>query len=411
MASVTEQFGPNLDKLAYLRVSDVYALATASINRIRWTYWPRNHPVSNLVIGAFSAFGSLPNLRELTILVVVTYPFPGFNFKPFSNLFSLSITWQLKLNVNEEFIRDVADLLGRCPDLECLTFCIPRPYYPPDAPLLAHILANLPSTTCLKLRLLDVTGLRISANDFRLHLHHLLYLRILRLMLNRQSDSPQQNSQICQLLLDKSIHLDELTIDTTHPTSVLDYLSSYSGLHHLEFRSRHPGADTPEGVHRFFSSVIPLHSATLRELYLGWSVDTLWTRLISPDDVAQIKQCQQLTSLCCYVTVSLTPTECTDKVLVSNVYVYSSISAYHYAKRMWLEISMQLPQLQYLALLITCRYQPPLRNGHYYYDLATIRERKIEKAMEGFAQAAVDMFTADIHVPFQIMIASPTNGP
>jgi hypothetical protein len=132
----------------------------------------------------------LNNFRELTIMDVVTYPFPGFNFKPFSNLSSLSITWELKLNVSQDFISDVADLLGRCPDLECLTFCIPRPYHSPDAPFLAHIFAGLPSTTHLKLRLLDVTGLRISADDFRVHLHHLRSLRVLRSMLNRQSNSP-----------------------------------------------------------------------------------------------------------------------------------------------------------------------------------------------------------------------------
>jgi hypothetical protein len=249
-------------------------------------------------------------------MVTVTYPFPGFSLKSFSNLSSLSITWQLKLNVNQDFISDVADLLGRCPDLEYLTFRIPRPYYPPDAPFLTHIFAGLPSTTRLKLKLLDVTGLRVSADDFRVHLHFLLSLKILRLMFNRQSDSPQQNSQICQLLLDNSIFLDELTIDTTHPTSVLDYLSSYSGLHHLEFKSRHPGADTPEGVHRFFSSVLPLHNATLRELYLGWSVETLWTQAITLEDIAQVRKCQQLTLLCCYVTVSIGPTGCTDKLLV-----------------------------------------------------------------------------------------------
>jgi hypothetical protein len=360
---------------------------------------------------AFNSFGSLPNLKELTVQVAIASPFPGFNLKSFSNLSLLSIIWEHTVNISQDFIGDVADLLGRCPHLECLTFCIPRPYYPPDAPLLAHILAGIPPTTRLKLRLLDVTGFRVSADDFRVHLHHLLSLRVLRLMFNRQSDSPQQNSQICQLLLDNSIHLDQLAIDTTHPTSVLDYLSSYSGLHHLEFTSRYPGVDAPEGVHRFFSSVLPLHSATLRELNLGWSVDTLWTRVIAPEAIAQIKECQQLTLLCCYVTVSTGPTECTDKVLVSDMFVYPSMPAYDDNKRMWLEIAMQLPRLQYLSLLTTCRSQPPLRNGQYYYDLGTIRESEMEDAIQEFAQAVVDKFTANSPVPFRIGVASPTNGP
>jgi hypothetical protein len=120
--------------------------------------------------------------------------------------------------------------------------------------------------------------------------------------------------------MDNSIYLDELAIDTTHPTGVLDYLSSYSGLEHLKFQSRHPGADTPESVHRFFSSVLPLHSATLRELYLGWSVETLWTREIGAEDLAQIAKCQQLTRLSCYVTVAMGSTRPTDKLLVGCIY-------------------------------------------------------------------------------------------
>jgi hypothetical protein len=67
--------------------------------------------------------------------------------------------------------------------------------------------------------------------------------------------------------------------------------------------------------------MLPLHSATLRELYLGWSVETLWTRVITPEHIAQVKKCQQLTLLCCYVTVSVGSTGCTDKLLVSGVRV------------------------------------------------------------------------------------------
>jgi hypothetical protein len=184
-ALATEPSGPDPDKLAYLRVSDGYTLATANMNQIRWTYWPRTHPVSNRVVDVLNAFGSLPNLRELTTIFVVLDSFPGFNLKSFSNLSSLAITCEQTMNISQDFISDVADLVGRCPDLDCITFCIPRPYYPPDPPFLMHLFAGLPSTTRLKLRLLDVTGLRVSADDFRVHLHHFLSLKVLRLMFNR----------------------------------------------------------------------------------------------------------------------------------------------------------------------------------------------------------------------------------
>jgi hypothetical protein len=138
-------------------------------------------------------------------------------------------------------------------------------------------------------------------------------------MFNRHADPPQQNGQICRILMDNSIYLDEFAIDTTHPTGVLDYLSSYSGLEHLKFQSRHPGADTPESLHRFFSSVLPLHSATLRELYLGWSVETLWTREIGAGDLAQIEKCQQLTRLSCHVAIAMGSTRPTDILLVGGV--------------------------------------------------------------------------------------------
>lgn len=215
-------------------------------------------------------------------------------------------------------ISDIADLLGRCPNLEQFTFSIPRPYHPSQVPLFTDLFADLrlPPTTCLTLKQLDLTGLHVSADAFHAHLRHLRSLKVLRLMFNRRGDSPEQNDQICQLLLDNSIHLNELTIDTTHPTGVLEYLSSYSGLQHLTFCSRYPGADSPEGVHRFFSSVLPRHSATLQVLRLGWTVETLWTRDIAPEDLAQIETCQQLTGLACCLTITIGYTVRTDRLLV-----------------------------------------------------------------------------------------------
>jgi hypothetical protein len=275
--------------------------------------------VSHLVIDAFNSFGSLPNLQDLKIRVWILYPFPGFNLKAFSNLSSLSIHWEHKPNINRNFVGDIADLLGRCPNLERLTFCIPRPYHPPEAPLLTHIFAGLPSDTPLNLKQLDVTGLHVSADDFRAHVHHLLSLKVLRLMFNRHPDAPQQNGQISQLLLNNSIHLDEFAVDTTHPTGVLDYLSSYSGLTHLEFQSRYPGADTPEGVHRFFSSVLPTHGATLQVLELGWSVDTLWSRDIVPEDLAQIEKCRHLVKLVCSINITKGSPGRMDRSLVCRI--------------------------------------------------------------------------------------------
>jgi hypothetical protein len=81
---------------------------------------------------------------------------------------------------------------------------------------------------------------------------------------------------------------------------------------------------------------------------------------------------------------------------------------YDDAKGVWLETAMELPRLQRLSLLITCRHQPPLRNGRYRFDVATIHECERKIMDQQFAQEAVDKFTANSPVPFLVEVRSPT---
>jgi hypothetical protein len=163
-----------------------------------------------------------------------------------------------------------------------------------------------------------VTGPRASDNDLRVHLCHLPSPKVPRPMFSRHAHSPQQNGQICQPLLDNSIYLDEHAIDTTHSADVLDYLSSYHGLEKSSLHSQHSEADTPGSYHRFFSSILPLHSATLCELSLRWSVETPWTRDIGPEDLAQVETRRQLRKLSCHVTMTTGLTGRTDGLLVGS---------------------------------------------------------------------------------------------
>jgi hypothetical protein len=55
-------------------------------------------------------------------------------------------------------------------------------------------------------------------------------------------------SRMIALLLDNFTYLSELAIDTTYPTSVPDYLSAYSSLGGLEFRSRYLEVETTGGL-------------------------------------------------------------------------------------------------------------------------------------------------------------------
>jgi len=93
------------------------------------------------------------------------------------------------------------------------------------------------------------------------------------------------------------------------------------------------------------------------------------------------------------------------------VYVILSIFVYEGMKRTWLEIAMKLPRLQYLILLTTCLYQPPLREGQFYYGLDTIHGIEMEDAIIEFAQAAVEKLTTGVAAPFQIRVNSPAEGP
>ncbi|EKM84346.1 hypothetical protein AGABI1DRAFT_89062 [Agaricus bisporus var. burnettii JB137-S8] len=325
-----------------------------NLQSLKWSYWITKPSVLPLIVKGLDLLGSIPGLKELIIEIAISDPSPGFTFKPFSNLSLVSVHWIHEGDITQDFSAGLADLLGRCPNLEKFTFSVPRPYHPSKVPSFTHIF-SLPSTTYLKLRHLDLTGIYVSADDFRVHLHHLRSLKILHLMFNR-------------LLLDNSIYLDEFAIDTTHPPNVLKYLSSYSGLEHLKFQSRYPGADSPENIHRFFSLVLPLHRATLRVLHLGWSVETLWTRDIPPEELAQIEKCQQLTRISCYITVAVGRTGRTDKLMVGGIM------------------------------------------GHYYYD--DEEEFGLEMEVKKFAVNKVEKFKAEHAVPFVMKASSaPSLGP
>ncbi|KAF7784945.1 hypothetical protein Agabi119p4_1110 [Agaricus bisporus var. burnettii] len=367
-----------------------------NLQSLKWSYWITQPSVLPLLVKGLDLLGSVPGLKELIIEIAVSDPSPGFTFKPFSNLSSVSVHWIHEGNITQDFSAGLVDLLGRCPNLEKFTFSVPRPYHPSKVPSFTHIfsgIGSLPSTTCLKLRHLDLTGIYVSADEFRVHLHHLRSLKILRLMFNRCADSPGENDQICGLLLDNSIYLDEFAIDTTHPPNVLKYLSSYSGLEHLKFQSRYPGADSPENIHRFFSLVLPLHRATLRVLHLGWSVETLWTRDIPPEELAQIEKCQQLTRISCYITVAVGRTGRTDKLMGR-----------------WLETTMKLARLQHFWFYPTCLIQPRLHTGHYYYD--DEEEFGLEMEVKKFAVNKVEKFKAEYAVPFVMKASSaPSLGP
>ncbi|XP_006453863.1 hypothetical protein AGABI2DRAFT_175624 [Agaricus bisporus var. bisporus H97] len=358
MVSDPHSFDPHM---AGLQLLIDLAPTLTNLQSLKWSYWTTQPSVLPLIVKGLDILGSVPGLKELIIEIAVSDPSPGFTFKPFSNLSLVSVHWIHEGDITQDFSAGLADLLGRCPNLEKFTFSVPRPYHPSKVPSFIHIF-SLPSTTYLKLRHLDLTGIYVSADDFRVHLHHLRSLKILHLMFNRCADSPGENDQICGLLLDNSIYLDEFAIDTTHPPNVLKYLSSYSGLEHLEFQSRYPGADSPESIHRFFFLALPLHRATLRVLHLGWSVDTPWTRDITPEELAQIEKCQQLTTISCYITVAVGRTGRTDKLM-------------------------------------------------YYYD--NDEEFNLEMDVFEFAVKKVEKFTAERVVPFDRIkvLPAPTLGP
>jgi hypothetical protein len=85
-----------------------------------------------------------------------------------------------------------------------------------------------------------------------------------------------------------------------------------------------------------------------------------------------------------------------------------SVLVYDGAKRMWLEMAMKLPRLQYLILYTTCQYPLALQEGEF---VEASHQFEAEDSIIKFAQAAVEKFTAELVVPFQITVHSPTVGP
>lgn len=216
----------------------------------------------------------------------------------------------------------MANLLARCPGLEVFAFRIPRPFHPNETISFRDLFSGierLPSRLRLKLRRLKLVGIYVSAQDFRTHLRHFHTLEALKILFNRDEFAHDHCSQICKILLDDHIFLRRLSIDCIHPPSVFRYLSAYSGLERLDLRPRHPLDDTPELVHQFFSSILPLHNRSLRKLVLGWCVANAWTMEINRRYLTQVVKCRLLTKLRCWTSVNLRGHYTyTDRLLVSH---------------------------------------------------------------------------------------------
>ncbi|KAJ3557926.1 hypothetical protein NP233_g11617 [Leucocoprinus birnbaumii] len=229
-------------------------------------------------------FGSLPKLRQLTLRLFAytliggrqSKPDEAFQFilEPICNLHKLAVTWDLETRPPPAILQQVSGIVARSPDIEDLKFVVPFAYhrlsgYGPQVTLGEIFEGTLSMTTPLRLQSLETRAVVVDGSYFRRHLRHFSYLNRLRVRHDPSSSAARNIGEVFDVLSSERIYLKNVHIDAIGDPSVFDYLSSFSGIQELSLKPGSPLDDSPAVIKRFFQSVLPAQSGSLKFLRLG----------------------------------------------------------------------------------------------------------------------------------------------
>jgi hypothetical protein len=201
--------------------------------------------------------------------------------------------------------------MERCPELESFSFVIPEIYFFHGGPSVNFKdifgpASRLPQD--MKLASLEVRGVAVAASEFLQYIRHFRHLTKLYITFDHSSLAATNIGEILHLLAKDRIYLKDISVDAIHHPGVFDYLTSYSGIERLSLRPLHPGDDSPELLRRFFLSVLPTHSNSLRWLNIGGNLETEWSKALPRVYLREIEKCQHLEYICCWIIVP--PEDC-----------------------------------------------------------------------------------------------------
>ncbi|KAF5360778.1 hypothetical protein D9756_004599 [Leucocoprinus leucothites] len=253
----------------------------------------------------------------------------------FANLRTFDVRWDCDVRPHSRIVGQLSGVLARSPSLESFSFVILRALYRSEnfgSPITLDELfeGTLLDGLDMKLKALETRGVVVTGGDFRRHVRHFRCLEKLRIRFDPSPSAATNIGSTFQVLSSERIFLKNIHIDIIHHPLVFDYLSSYSGIELLALKPGHPQDDSGPLMDRFFSSVLPCHSGSLRSLRLGGNLKTVWSRALPAHHLAQISKCKLLEYICCWLR--LEPEDVTAK----NSEVL----------KRWLEACSQLPSLR-----------------------------------------------------------------
>jgi hypothetical protein len=227
------------------------------------------------------------------------------------DLTTLNLGWWSETTPPTQILSQISGTVGRCPELETFSFVIPENCFIHGGPSVNFKEIFGPASTLprdMKLTSLEVRGVTVGASEFLRHIRHFRHLTKLHIRFDRSSLAATNIGEILHLLAKDRIYLKDISVDAIHHQGVFDYLTSYSGIERLSLRPLHPGDDSPELLRRFFLSVLPTHSNSLRWLNIGGNLKTEWSKALPRMYLKEIEKCQLLEYVCCWIIVP--PEDC-----------------------------------------------------------------------------------------------------
>ncbi|KAF5360786.1 hypothetical protein D9756_004591 [Leucocoprinus leucothites] len=295
----------------------------------------------------------LPCLRELSLELDGTgeYLEDDLPLEFFANLRTFNVHWDCKIRPHNRIVTQLSGVLARSPSLENFSFVVRRTLYRsekfgPPIRLDELFEATLLNELDMKLKSLETRGVVVAEGDFQRYVRHFKHLERLRIRFDPSPSAAANIGSIFKVLSSERIFLKNIHIDVVHHPLVFDYLSSYSGIELLALKPGHPQDDSRPLMDRFFSSVLPRHSGSLRSLRLGGNLKTVWSRALSAHHLAQISECKVLEYICCWLWLE------PEDVTVKNSEVL----------KRWLEACSQLPDLQKFKCPPVCLKQRDYSN-------------------------------------------------
>ncbi|KAK0494111.1 hypothetical protein EDD18DRAFT_382613 [Armillaria luteobubalina] len=253
--------------------------AIVSLENITTVDWFSVKPVDDTIIGAvISSICRLPSLRTFILYMAnkMHRQLPRFHLK---NLTSLDLSFSGPSW--DEFLCDsLPSILENCPDLSFLALA---DHTRGPATTLGSLFQDLRRP--LRLKSLILSKIRVPPSIILVP--HFQFLAVLS-----AAPSGMFPPKFWSGL--HNVHLRSVNVDDVN-TELLDYLLSYTGAEEFRFQLPEDNAEYDELGTKFFSQILPHHSATLKILSIQPRFEGMWS--FQESTILPILQCRNLVTL------------------------------------------------------------------------------------------------------------------